>query len=120
MKDFKELEVWQKSVDFVLNIYETSKSFPHEEMFSLTNQMRRSAVSIPSNISEGFSRNSTKEFIQFLYIALGSSAELETQILISHKLGYLIDPTKLIDNLTTIKKMLNALVSSLKGKIKQS
>ena len=61
------------------------KNFPYKEVFSLTNQMRRSAISIPSNISEGFSRNSAKEFIQFLYIALGSSAELETQILISQK-----------------------------------
>lgn len=86
MKSHKDLEVWKRSVELVKTIYEITKSFPKEELYGLTNQMRRSAISIPSNIAEGAARNHNKEFIQFLYITLGSIAELETQIIISKKL----------------------------------
>jgi four helix bundle protein len=79
MKTHKDLEVWKNSIKLVTTIYTVTKSYPKEELFGLTNQMRRSAVSIPSNIAEGAARNSKKEFIQFLHIARGNLAELETQ-----------------------------------------
>ncbi len=89
MKTHKDLEIWQKGIDLVENIYSHSRKFPQEEIYGLTAQMRRSAISIPSNIAEGAARQSDKEFIQFLYISLGSLSELETQCLIGHRLGYL-------------------------------
>jgi len=76
VKDHKKLDIWKMSVDLVPEVYEITKKFPKEELYGLTNQVRRSAVSIPSNISEGAARNTEKEFIQFLYIALGSASEL--------------------------------------------
>ncbi len=114
MKDYKELEVWKKGISLVLNIYETTKNFPKDERFALTDQIKRAAVSIPSNIAEGASRNTTKEFVQFLYIALGSASELETQIIIAEKLGYLRSKETLYTEITVIRKMLNALITSLK------
>ena len=85
----KDLDVWKKAIDFVTLLYKTTAAFPKEEMFGLTSQMRRAAVSIPSNIAEGAARKSNKEFIQFLYIALGSTVEIETQLIISHNLGFI-------------------------------
>ena len=85
----KELDVWKKSMDLVEFIYKFSNSFPDSEKFGLTSQIRRAAVSIPSNIAEGAGRKSNKEFIQFLHIALGSLSELETQYIIAIRLGYL-------------------------------
>ena len=82
----KDLEVWIKSMDLVEDVYALSKFFPNDEKFGLTNQIRRASVSVPSNISEGAARKSDKEFIQFLYIALGSLSELETQYLIAVRL----------------------------------
>jgi len=84
----KDLEIWKLGIELVEKVYEITAEFPKEEIYGLTNQMRRAAVSIPSNISEGAARSSKKEFIQFLYIALGSLAELETQAIISEKLDY--------------------------------
>ena len=83
MKSHKDLIVWKKSMDLVQITYEFSTNYPDSEKFGLISQMRRAAVSVPSNIAEGAARNSTKEYIRFLYIALGSLSELETQILIS-------------------------------------
>ena len=114
MKDYKELEVWKKGILLVLAIYEVIKNFPKDERYALADQIKRSAVSIPSNIAEGASRNTTKEFIQFLYIALGSASELETQIIISEKLGYMKNEDPLFSEITIIRKMLNALISALK------
>jgi len=114
MKTHKDLNVWQNSIDFVTKIYEISKNFPKEETFGLQSQIRRAAVSVPSNISEGASRNSKKEFIQFLYIALGSASELETQIIIANKIGYIVDVDFLLKEIDSIKKMLNGLISYLK------
>ena len=85
----KDLDIWKLGIELVEEIYKTTVEFPKEEIYGLTNQMRRASVSIPSNISEGAARGSKKEFIKFLYIALGSLAELETQTIISEKLGYL-------------------------------
>jgi len=88
-KRFRDLRVWQKGVDLVKEIYTITKSFPSDELYGLTSQMRRAAVSIPSNIAEGFRRKGAKEFKQFLTIALGSCSELETQTVIAHELGYI-------------------------------
>ena len=114
MKTHKDLDVWKRSMDLVTAIYRTTRDFPKEEVYGLTNQMRRSVVSIPSNIAEGASRNSKKEFIQFLYIALGSVSELETQILIAQNLAYLQKSEVFLNNIEAIKKMLNGLIHSLK------
>lgn len=102
----------------VKTIYEITKSFPKEELYGLTNQIRRSAVSIPSNIAEGAARNHNREFIQFLYIALGSIAELETQIVISEKLLFLSRNTfeKIQNELVELKNMSLGLIKYLKNK----
>jgi len=86
---FKELKVWQKSMDLVVDIYTVTTNFPTDEKFGLTSQLRRCAVSIPSNIAEGAGRDSEKEFLYFLSIALGSSFELETQLILSQRLNLL-------------------------------
>jgi len=118
IQTYKELIVWQKSMDLTSLVYQTTKKLPKDELYSMTNQMRRAAVSIPSNIAEGQARHSTKEFIQFLRIAQGSKAELETQLLLCLKIGYLIDSdTKEIMNLLQeIGKMLTALIVKLRGR----
>ena len=85
----KDLDIWKQGIELVEEVYQATAQFPREEVYGLTNQMRRASVSIPSNISEGAARGSKKEFIKFLYVALGSLAELETQTIISERLGYL-------------------------------
>src|SRR3989338_2698991 len=85
---YKDLVVWQKGIELVSLIYKISKRFPSEERFGLVSQMQRAAVSVPSNIAEGRGRRSRKDFIQFLYFALGSLAELDTQLIIAEKQGY--------------------------------
>ena len=82
----KDLDVWKLGIELVQEVYEVTKVFPKEEMYGLTSQIRRAAVSIPSNIAEGYARESIKELIRFLYISLGSLSELETQLIISIKL----------------------------------
>lgn len=89
MKTHKDLDAWKKSIDFVTVVYKLTKGFPIEERYGLTKQIRRSAVSIPSNITEGAARNYDKEFIQYLYIALGSAAEIETQLMIACNLEFI-------------------------------
>jgi four helix bundle protein len=88
MMTHKDLDIWKLGIEWVEKIYKMTAEYPKEGVYGLTNQMRRASVSIPSNISEGAARSSKKEFIQFLYVALGSLAELETQAIISEKLGY--------------------------------
>ena len=114
MIGYKNLEVWQKSMQLVTDVYRLVKQLPREETYALADQIRRSAVSVPSNIAEGSSRNSKKEFVQFLYISLGSLCELETQILIAKNIGYVKNIDHLNRETTIIKKMLNALISSQK------
>ena len=89
MHNFKELKTWQEGIDLVLEIYQTTGSFPNEEKYGLTSQMRRCAVSIPSNIAEGAGRSTDKSFSHFLDISYGSICELETQMIISLKLGFI-------------------------------
>ncbi|CAI8823833.1 four helix bundle protein [Chryseobacterium sp. IT-36CA2] len=90
MANFKELLVWQKSIDFVTEMYRITETFPKAEIYGLISQIRRAAVSIPSNIAEGNSRRSKPDYLQFLKIARGSCAEVETQLIISKNLGFLV------------------------------
>lgn len=115
MNSHTELTVWQKGVDLVVYVYESTSRFPSDERFNLVSQIRRSAVSIPSNIAEGYGRKSKKEFSQFLRIAYGSSAELETQIEISYRLGLLKEKeyTEIREQIITVRKMLNKLMAYL-------
>ena len=89
MNTYKDLTIWKKAMELVVEIYRLSKQVPTDERFSLTDQIRRAAVSIPSNIAEGKLRKSNKEFVQFLYIARGSTGEVETQLLLACKLGFI-------------------------------
>lgn len=109
----KDLDVYKLSLDFVTDIYKLSDSFPNSERFGLTPQIRRAAVSIPSNIAEGSGRNSTKEFIRFLNFSTGSLAEVETQLEIAERLGYVSDLVELKQKVTSIQKMLFRLKESL-------
>lgn len=104
--DHKELNVWKKSMDLVTAIYDLSSAFPDDERFGLTSQIRRSAVSIPSNIAEGAARKGDKELTQFIYIALGSLAELETQYLIAVELKFTPKSKELDSLLIDVKKLL--------------
>ena len=115
MKNYKDLQVWQKAFDLCSHMYQSTKSFPQKEVFGLTSQMRRAAISIVSNIAEGHGRSSNKEFSYFLKISIGSCNELETQILVSEKLGYIDEQTStmLQNNCTEIAKMLNDLIKKL-------
>ncbi len=109
MGTHKELDIWNLSIDFVVIVYQLTKKFPKEELYGLTSQMRRAAISIPSNIAEGAARKTNKENIQFLYIALGSLSELETQFIIAEKLKY-GSFSEEIKQLSTIKaKLVNYL-----------
>jgi S23 ribosomal protein. len=118
MATHKELIVWQKGIQLVKEVYQLTQSYPKEEVFGLTSQIRRCAVSIPSNIAEGSARQSDKELIQFLHIALGSAAELETQLIISKELSYLTDENfNTINSLTNeVLKLLSALLNRIKNK----
>lgn len=115
IKSYRDLLIWQKGIAFVKRIYQETARFPDSERYGLTNQMRRAAVSIPSNIAEGQARQHSGEFRQFLFIALGSIAELETQILISQDLGFLPEEisTNLQTDLLELQKMTRTLASRL-------
>ena len=115
-RSFRDLNVWKLSIELVKDIYQVTAKYPPVEIYGLTNQLRRAAISIPSNIAEGQGRNSFKEFKQFIAIALGSLAELETQLIISHEIEYLNreDFSNLLESLDNTRKMLKALANSLK------
>lgn len=116
MHNFRELNIWKDSMVLTKSVYKLTKAFPSSELYGLTSQINRSAVSIPSNIAEGAGRGGNKEFIRFLFISLGSSFELETQLLLANEFGYLtkndLDPLQ--NSLTKIQKMINSLISTLK------
>ena len=116
MKTHKDLEVWKKSIEMVTKIYTLTRNFPKEELYGLSSQVRRAAVSVASNIAEGAGRKSDKELLQFLYYSMGSLSEIETQLIISYNLGYLNNEQKQdIDALlSSIFKMLSGLITSLK------
>jgi four helix bundle protein len=114
-RSYSDLIVWQKAVLLTLEAYRITKQFPREERFALVDQMRRAAVSIPSNIAEGRSRGTAKDFSHFLRTALGSAAELETQLIISHKLTYCTaaDYEKVSSLLSEVRRMLHAIINKL-------
>ncbi len=115
-KSYKDLVIWQKAIDLVVDVYQVVKSFPREELYALSDQIKRSAVSVPSNIEEGQSRQHTGEFRQFLYIALGSLAELDTQLIIAYGLGYIdSDANNLyMAKIIELRKMIFTLITKLK------
>tara|TARA_B100001063_G_scaffold243990_1_gene275768 strand:+ start:704 stop:1051 length:348 start_codon:yes stop_codon:yes gene_type:complete len=115
MNYFKELKVWQKAIDLVIEIYTKSQEFPKEELYGLTSQIRRSAVSIPSNIAEGCGRKTNKDFANFLGISLGSAFELETQLIIAKNLNFMnSDDFKILENeIHHIQNMIIKLQSTL-------
>ena len=121
VKTHKDLKIWTESMNMVTDIYKSTLSFPKEEIYGLTSQIRRSAVSIPSNIAEGAARKSEKEFKQFLYIALGSLSELETQLLIACNIGYLNEETynKFNENIIQLIKMTTSFINHLNTKINE-
>ncbi|MBW3523414.1 four helix bundle protein [Chryseobacterium sp. NKUCC03_KSP] len=118
MKTHKDLDAWKFSVDLVTLIYELTRDFPKDEIFGLTNQIRRASISIPSNIAEGAARNSTKEFIHFLYISLDSQQEIDTQLLIAKNLKYISEEkyAEIVLKIETVGKLLNGLIKYLKSK----
>ena len=118
IKTHKDLIVWQKSIDLVTKIYKETSTFPKEEIYGLVSQLRRAAVSVPSNIAEGAARNSDKEFLRFLYIARASASEIETQILISENLRYIKgSQSELKEELSEISKMLTSLINKIKSRV---
>jgi len=121
VRSYKDLVAWQKSMDLVTAVYRASQGFPKEEIFGLVSQIRRSAVSVPSNIAEGHARTSRKEFQYCLSNARGSLGALETQLSIAHQLAY-IDETainQLLDRLGEVGRILNGLLAALKRSSKR-
>lgn len=117
LKSYKELIVWQKSIELVKQIYIITGKFPKVELYGIISQMRRAVISIPSTIAEGYGRKSPKEYAQYLSIAYGSALELETQIIISKELNFVKpgDFTKAEDLLMEVSKMLNSMTSKFKN-----
>ncbi len=118
MKTFRELVVWQKSMDLSVEIYNLTNSFPQSEEYGLSSQVRRSSVSVPSNIAEGYGRNHTKDFVRFLQIAQGSVYECQTQLEIAYRVNYLIKDD--FDNIDARFKELAKMLSSLIRKVNES
>lgn len=117
MQSYKDLQVWQKSINLVKAVYLMTAKFPSTEKYGIINQMQRSAVSVPSNIAEGRLRSGEKSFTQFLLVALGSCAELQTQVIISEQIGYIkaSESEKLQLEIDEIMKMISSLVRKLKA-----
>lgn len=115
IKNFRDLEVWKLGKEIVIDTYNMTKSFPQAELYGLASQMRRAAVSIPSNVAEGFDRRHNKEYRQFLYISLGSCAELETQLEVSSELQYLssVKAQAILEKLDHETRMLRNLIKKL-------
>ena len=113
-KNHKDLEAWKQAMDLVDDIYGLSRHFPPEELYGLTNQMRRAAVSVPANVAEGAARSGKKEFLQFLFIALGSLSELETQVLIAQRQGYREDVGVVLAQIESVRRLLLGLIRHLK------
>ena len=116
MKDHKDLDVWIQSMLLVEDIYKLTNNFPSDEKYGLSSQIKRAVVSIPSNIAEGAGRKGDKEFIQFLYIAMGSLSELETQLILSNRLHFVSSIDLYLNQLEKIKKMLFGLIRYVNNK----
>ena len=119
IKSFRDLIVWQKAMDFVVDVYKATASFPSDERFGLTFQLRKAAVSVPSNIAEGHGRQGTREFLNFLSIAYGSHNEAQTQIMIAERLTFLTSDrtAQLLSLAAEVAKLMNGLCKSLKAKL---
>lgn len=119
MRPHQRLEAWSKAIELVTDIYKSSEHFPKEERYGLTGQIRRAAISIPANIAEGSGRRSQKEFIHFLSYSQGSASELETELIISNRLGYLDEAefAKLMGQLERLGRLITGLARNLRGKI---
>jgi len=115
-KPHRKLKVWQKSIDFLVKVYRVTSKFPDFELYALTSQLRRAALSVPSNIAEGAARKSPKEFLQFLSVARGSISEMDTHLEVALRLGYLTASAcqELNSNLTEIDKLLAGLIRSVR------
>jgi four helix bundle protein len=119
MKDFRKLLVWEKAHKLTQDIYGVTSQFPREELYGLTSQIRRASVSISANIAEGCGRDSERELLRFMRIAMGSSSELEYELLLAQDLGFISDEefNKIQGNLVEVRKMLNAFIQKLKANI---
>ena len=117
MRDFRKLQVWNRSHDLTLRVHELTSRFPREEIYGLTSQIRRASASIPTNIAEGCGRDSSAELVRFLQIAMGSASETEYLILLVHDLKYLSDDqyVELTDTIVSLKKMLTALLRNIRS-----
>ena len=115
MKDFRNLTVWQKSHNLAISVYHKTKTFPKEEVYGITSQLRRAIVSIPTNLAEGCGRGSDKDFAKFAQIAIGSASESEYLIMLSHELGYLNkeDFKDLSERVCEVKRMISSLIKNL-------
>lgn len=118
LRNYKDLQVWQKAYQLCLKVYKATRDFPKYELYGITAQMRRAGVSIPSNIAEGYGRKTTKEYVQSLYIAYGSLCELETQVLLSGDLEYSSKDKNdiLLSEIGSVERMLKALIKSLENR----
>ena len=114
IKSYRELNVWQKAMDFAVHVYKVQQGFPSEERYGLCDQLRRAVVSIPSNIAEGRGRETAKDFSHFLTLARGSLNEVSTQLELAARLGYLDSGSGLYEESQEIRKMLNAMIQRLK------
>jgi four helix bundle protein len=117
-KPHKKLEAWKQSMELVVDIYEATKDFPHQEIYGITNQVRRAAVSVPSNIAEGAARQTKREFMNFLHVAQGSLSELDTQMEIATRLGFIDSKRRhsLNEKMVPIDKMITGLIRHLSKK----
>ena len=119
MRKHHELKAWQEAMELVKEIYRVTREFPKEEIYGLVSQMRRAAVSIPSNIAEGAARTGTKEFLQFLSISRGSLSEVETQMLIAKSLGYIKNQEHVLEQIDKVFGLLGGLINSLRERQRQ-
>ena len=120
IKSHKDLEIWKRSIKLVTEIYKLTKSFPDDEKYGLTSQIRRASISVPSNISEGAARKSTRDYVRFLYMSLGSLSELDTQLTIAQNLDYAEDIEDIFAEIKSLKLMIHSVVRKLKAKAKLS
>ncbi len=117
IKTYKDLEVWQLAMSLVEDVYAASGTFPSDEKFALRDQLRRAAVSVPSHIAEGFGRDTTKDFLHFLFMSRGSLFEMTTQLELARRLKYLSDAANLNEKAERVGMMINALATRLKGRL---
>lgn len=121
MQSHKDLNVWKLAMDLAVDIYKVTRDYPRDELFAMVSQMRRAVTSISFNIAEGYGRGTSQETLRFLYIASGSASELDTQIILSERLGYISknQTELLLEKITTVRKMISSLIASLKRTIER-